>query len=131
MSFAFVGFVGPILIPVLRSLSVGSVFYYPLHTFISVLCPAWLLGVLEYRHSAILTWLVILAANVAIWAMLGLLVALADLLRLAIIVFGAVLVAVAYTSYWMSASPTAVLIMVAIVVAAYAMAVRGPNGAVA
>jgi hypothetical protein len=107
--FALGGAIGPLLVLVLRYVDYDAQFYRPLYALISVLCPAWLLGPLEYSYGAVATWLIIFVTNVLIWSVLGAIVALGRRGHSRLIAFAAVCILAVVYAYWISESTIAIL----------------------
>ena len=125
--FGLLGALGPLLIPVLRTLDIQSPLYPPLYVVIAALCPAWLLGPLEYGYGVAIAWLIILVANVVIWAVFGLVIAIASAMRVELVTYPILLAIGAYHAYWASGSLLAVSGLVLVVMAAYIAANRQGN----
>jgi hypothetical protein len=121
--FAAAGLVGPLLIPLLLLLP-GSPLYDPLYRLIAVLCPAWLLGPLEYSLGRTITFLAILFANVLIWSVFGAIVATASRTPTAVAIHGALLLVAGSYAYWITGSFAAALVLICVVVGIYVTARR-------
>ena len=119
--FAAAGLVGPFLIPLLLLLP-GSPLYDPLYMLIAVLCPAWLLGPLEYSLGRTITFLAILFANVFIWSVFGAIVATASRAPIAVVIHGALLLVAGSYAYWITGSFAAAFVLICVVVGIYVTA---------
>jgi hypothetical protein len=126
--FGAVGAVGPLLIPLLRTLF-GTALYDPLYLLILVLCPAWLLGPLEYSYGAVVTWVAMLIANVAIWSAVGVVAALTTPVWIAAVLGAILLVMIAAYGFWISGSFPATVVLLMLVSALYVFGrrVRGSH----
>jgi hypothetical protein len=126
--FSAVGAVGPLLIPLLRTLF-GTGLYDPLYLLILVLCPAWLLGPLEYSYGAVATWIAILIANVAIWSAVGLVAALTAPVWIAAVLGAILLGMIGAYGFWISGSFPATVVLLMLVSALYVFGrrVRGSH----
>ena len=115
--FALGGTIGPLLILVLPQYD--SSLYHPLYTLISALCPAWLLGPLEYSYGFALTWVAICLANVVLWALLGAIVAVGRRADAGAIAFAVVSALAVGYAYWTSLSIPAILALMVVLSALY------------
>ena len=128
MIFALGGTIGPLLIFVLFAIEFKSALYHSLYTLIAVLCPAWVLGVLEYSYSRAATWFVILGANVVVWTLLGVVVAIGQRAKNGTAGIVVVIAIACPYAYWLVQSSLAVLILGLILTLAF-IASGGKHGA--
>jgi hypothetical protein len=117
--FAAPGIVGPVLVPFSLMLGVHSPLYDLLYILIAFLCPAWVLGPLEYTNGRLVTWLVILLTNVFIWSVFGAAVTLARRLRAAALTCSALLLLASAYAYGISALFVATLFLVGVIIELY------------
>lgn len=113
------GAIGPLLIPLLAHAPYPKSLYHPFYTLISVLCPAWILGPLEYNYGPALTWVAIFVTNVVLWALLGAIVAIGRRVQAGAVAFAVVSVLAAGYAYWLSQSAPAILALLVVLSVLY------------
>jgi hypothetical protein len=103
---------------------VGTALYDPLYLLILLLCPAWLLGPLEYSYGAMATWLAMFVTNVAIWSAVGLFAAVTAPVWIAAVLGAILLVMIAAYGFWISGSFPATVVLLMLVSALYVFGSR-------
>ena len=105
--FTIVGTVGPMLTLILKTLDFKNAAYHYLYELIAAICPAWFLGVYEYKTGPTIAGVIVLFGNVFAWFLLGLALAgFGHTKKRTVVAIGAIVILCAYV-FWALRSITA------------------------